>query len=170
MQALEKGHYYAFPSRVYGIGFLRSYAKFLGLDSDALVAQFNQETADIKEEPMDMLVIEKHVQLPSRKTLWIVFSCICIILICWAVVSEILNPNSFMRVPVPEEVKTVSGEVDVDTTQDIPNVADEIEIIDSEAVNSTLKNEVLSKDKKEKSVASSTEKNLSLMPQVANQN
>ena len=39
LKALEDGHYYAFPSRVYGIGFLRSYSKFLGLDSDLMVAE-----------------------------------------------------------------------------------------------------------------------------------
>ena len=37
LKALEDGHYYAFPSRVYGIGFLRTYSKFLGLDADLMV-------------------------------------------------------------------------------------------------------------------------------------
>ena len=65
LKALEDGHYFAFPSRVYGIGFLRSYSKFLGLDSDLMVAEFHAETSDIKDAPLDMPVIEKHFALPS---------------------------------------------------------------------------------------------------------
>ena len=127
LKALEDGHYYAFPSRVYGIGFLRSYAKFLGLDADALVNQFNQETADIKEEPMDMLVLDKQLRLPSRKTLWILFCFICLCIVVWGIVSDILSPGAFSNVSVPEVVnESVSSEDPLDTTQEVPVIADEV--------------------------------------------
>jgi len=141
LQALENGHYYAFPSRVYGIGFLRSYAKFLGLDADVLVAQFNQETADIKEEPMDMLIVDKQLRLPSRKTLWILFSFICLVAIVWGVVSEILSPDAFFKVAVPETVNKTVDESVVDVTQEVPVIADEMV--------SPVKEEVVAPEKKE---------------------
>ena len=127
LQALENGHYYAFPSRVYGIGFLRSYAKFLGLDADTLVAQFNQETADIKEEPMDMLVVDKQLSLPSRKILWILFALICFAIVVWTIISEILSPESFSQVSVPElTTEMVVDEPVVDVAQVVPAIADEM--------------------------------------------
>ena len=129
LQALENGHYYAFPSRVYGIGFLRSYAKFLGLDADALVSQFNQETADLKEEPMDMLVIDKQLRLPSRKVLWILFAVICFCLVLWSVISEILSPEVFSKVPVPEQETsgyTVVESSEINLDQQVPVIADEL--------------------------------------------
>ena len=139
LRALESGHYDAFPNRVYGIGFLRSYAKFLGLDSDALVVQFNQETADIKEEPMDMLVIEKHRQLPSRKTLGALFILVCCLIVVWAIVSEILDPNAFSKVALPEGIIPDSAPVDV--TEEVPAIADEVKPAET-AVAEPVKNEI----------------------------
>ena len=99
----------------------------MGLDADALVAQFNQETADIKEEPMDMLVIDKQLRLPSRKTLWIVFCIICLCVIVWGVVSEILSPDAFSKMPVPEIASSeLVSETAIDVTQEVPAIADEV--------------------------------------------
>ncbi|MBP5343696.1 MAG: helix-turn-helix domain-containing protein [Alphaproteobacteria bacterium] len=146
LQALENGHYYAFPSRVYGVGFLRSYARFLGLDADALVAQFNQETADIKEEPMDMLVIDKQLRLPSRKTLWIVFILICLGIMLWSVASEVLSPDVFSKVAVPElQQANMSDDAVVNMSQAVPAIADEMGAVEA----GTVKEEVAALDKKE---------------------
>ena len=76
LEALEKGHYYAFPARSSGVGFLRSYSKLLDLNADEMISLFNQETSDVKEQPLDMLVMEKHFTLPSMKLILIV---LCII-------------------------------------------------------------------------------------------
>ena len=72
IEALEKGHYYIFPAKAYAIGFLRTYAKMLKLNPEEMVALYHQETSDDKEEPLDMLVIEKKAALPSKKTLILV--------------------------------------------------------------------------------------------------
>ena len=54
LEALENGHYYVFPALVYGAGFLRSYARFLGLNADEMAARFQRETTGIKAESIDM--------------------------------------------------------------------------------------------------------------------
>ncbi len=41
LEALEQGNYSALPSAVQGRGFLRNYARFLGLDGDVFVARFD---------------------------------------------------------------------------------------------------------------------------------
>ena len=95
IKALEEGHYYAFPNRVYGIGFLRTYSKFLGLDSDLMVAEFHAETSDIKVAPLDMPVIEKHFALPSKKTLAIVAIVLLAVIIIWFTIAALITTDLF---------------------------------------------------------------------------
>ena len=123
IRALEDGHYYAFPSRVYGIGFLRSYAKFLGLDSDMMVAQFHAETSDVKEAPLDMPIIEKHFALPSKKTLGFVALIILAIIIIWFTVAAILNADLFNK--INPEITPQDTEEIVTTEEQAPLIADE---------------------------------------------
>ena len=78
LEALEQGHYYAFPARSYGVGFLRSYAKLLDLDQDKMTDLFNQETNDEKEQLLDMLDMEKHFSLPSFKLIFGIFSLVLV--------------------------------------------------------------------------------------------
>ncbi len=101
IKALEEGHYYAFPNRVYGIGFLRTYSKFLGLDSDLMVAEFHAETSDIKDAPLDMPVIEKHFALPSKKTLTIIAVIILVIVVAWFTIAALLTTDLFSKIPTP---------------------------------------------------------------------
>jgi cytoskeleton protein RodZ len=46
LQALESGKHKNLPGITYAIGFLRSYAEFLGLDGEEMVRRFRQEAAD----------------------------------------------------------------------------------------------------------------------------
>ncbi|MBC9786016.1 helix-turn-helix domain-containing protein [Heliobacterium chlorum] len=50
LMALEDGNYDELPGRVYGIGFLRSYAKYLGLDPIPLIAELKHDWKDTVEE------------------------------------------------------------------------------------------------------------------------
>lgn len=101
IEALEEGHYYAFPNRVYGIGFLRTYSKLLGLDADLMVAEFHAETSDIKDAPLDMPVIEKHFALPSKRILAIIAVVILAIIIAWFTIATLLTTDLFSKIPTP---------------------------------------------------------------------
>lgn len=68
LNALEEGNYYLFPGWVYGVGFLRTYATYLGLNADELVARFRRETNGLKEEKLDMPYRSDKNVLPSLKT------------------------------------------------------------------------------------------------------
>ncbi len=128
LHALEDGHYYAFPNRVYGIGFLRSYSKFLGLDADMMVAQFHAETSDLKEAPLDMPVIEKHLALPSKKFLGLMFGVMVIFLIIWFAIAFWLNTDIFEKVSMPQPVEEVPQQTEVlapETEEQVPAIVDE---------------------------------------------
>ena len=44
LRAIELSDYAKLPGRTYAVGFIRAYAKTLGLDAEALVEQFKSET------------------------------------------------------------------------------------------------------------------------------
>jgi cytoskeleton protein RodZ len=51
LQAIEDGRHEDLPGSVYAIGFIRTYAEFLGFDGDQMVARFKQESTAVKKKP-----------------------------------------------------------------------------------------------------------------------
>jgi cytoskeleton protein RodZ len=49
--AIEKGAFEQLPGPAYAVGFVRSYATYLGLDAEALVIRFKTETTEIARRP-----------------------------------------------------------------------------------------------------------------------
>lgn len=65
LQALEEGNFGILPGGVYTIGYLRSYARFLGLDADSLVHTYRIEVA----EPN----LETSLDVPPKKETGLIF-------------------------------------------------------------------------------------------------
>jgi len=57
IEALETGNVHALPGATYAIGFLRSYADFVGFDAEAAVARFKEEEA-IRADPTRLVFPE----------------------------------------------------------------------------------------------------------------
>ena len=122
LEALEKGDYHVFPALVYGVGFLRSYATFLELNADEMVARFHKETAGIKEETLDMPRAHNPKILPSPKvTFWslVVLFFLYLIWNWFQVMTD--NPLSAIEKPVLFNVTEV-----VNVDEPAPLTADEI--------------------------------------------
>ena len=51
LQAIEDGRYHDLPGTAYAIGFVRSYAEFLGLDPEEAVKRFKQEIHGLERAP-----------------------------------------------------------------------------------------------------------------------
>ena len=49
--AIENGEFDQLPGPAYAVGFVRSYATYLGLDAEALVVRFKNETTEIARRP-----------------------------------------------------------------------------------------------------------------------
>ncbi len=69
LEALEQSRYAEFPGQAYALGFLRTYADFLGLDSECLLMRYRQERSFIKPEKLEMPIPEQQNLLPSSKYL-----------------------------------------------------------------------------------------------------
>ncbi len=67
LQALENGDYDALPGPVQARGFLRNYARFLGLPVEEALARYE---ADISGHPMQPVVNEARLQEPDRPSLF----------------------------------------------------------------------------------------------------
>lgn len=51
LMAIENGKFDELPGPAYAVGFVRSYANYLGLDAEALVVRFKNETTEIARRP-----------------------------------------------------------------------------------------------------------------------
>ena len=60
LSMLEDGRYDELPARPYAIGFVRSYAKYLGLPVDDMVARFREEIDDLQAPPMPQKLAMAH--------------------------------------------------------------------------------------------------------------
>ena len=51
LEAIEDGDFDALPGNAYALGFIRTYAEFLGLDGEEIVRRFKTERAGVQEKP-----------------------------------------------------------------------------------------------------------------------
>ncbi|MFQ6016938.1 MAG: RodZ domain-containing protein [Kiloniellaceae bacterium] len=51
LEAIESGRFDELPGTTYAVGFLRSYADFLGLDGSEIVERFKEETEGVEKKP-----------------------------------------------------------------------------------------------------------------------
>jgi cytoskeleton protein RodZ len=72
LEALEAGRYEALPGEAYAIGFVRSYAKYLGLDSDAMARQFKVElTGERPTARLDFLTPAAESRVPTAAIVFV---------------------------------------------------------------------------------------------------
>lgn len=73
LEAIENGEYEKLPGRTYVVGFVRSYARYLELDADAIVQRFKDESAGEQiAKPVDLTfpeAPEEHRVLPNPSLL-----------------------------------------------------------------------------------------------------
>ncbi|MEY4239659.1 MAG: hypothetical protein RL339_2260, partial [Pseudomonadota bacterium] len=85
LAAIEAGDFAALPSRAYAVGFARTYAKTVGLDSNAIIALVSEELAGLEPdhgrrtapayEPGDP------ARLPGQRVAWYAAAGLAVVLI-----------------------------------------------------------------------------------------
>ena len=69
LQALENDDFAVLPPRIYAIGFVKNYARFLGLDEEILVRQFKELAAQYQELNDLTDSLRSQLDLLSKSTL-----------------------------------------------------------------------------------------------------
>jgi cytoskeleton protein RodZ len=104
LEALERGEFNRLPGRVYAIGFVRSYAEYLGLDPDAMIRKFKAQAGgySVKRE-FTLPVPASESRAPGR---WVVVSsaaCAVVAFSVWLIFSQ-TNRAVAPVLPAPEPV------------------------------------------------------------------
>lgn len=89
LEAIEAGNYDEIPEPPYGIGFIRSYADYLGLNAARMVQLFKEET-DAASKNSDYYVMEPQTEAnaPNKKSLMISLLAIIVVYVCWYVYNQ----------------------------------------------------------------------------------
>lgn len=89
LEAIEAGNYEEIPEPPYGIGFIRSYADYLGLNSARMVQLFKEET-DAASKNSDYYVMEPQTEVtaPNKKYLLISLAAVFAVYLGWFMFNE----------------------------------------------------------------------------------
>lgn len=84
LEAIEESNYAEIPAFPYGVGFIRSYAEFLGLNGDNIVDLYKEETNATPDKDIYVLEPQGEANVPSRKYLLISLLSVILIYIGWS--------------------------------------------------------------------------------------
>ena len=88
LEAIEESNYKGIPPFPYGVGFIRSYADFLGLNSSNIVELYKEETNTGNDKDMYVLEPQSEATVPNRKYLIISLLAIILIYVLWSVYNK----------------------------------------------------------------------------------
>ncbi len=99
LEALEEDRFDSLPGRTYAIGFVRSYAEYLGLDAVEAVERFKSEIAGRDECPNAPVFHEEEAErrLPHG---WLIIAVVVLALVFYGAYRLAISANSLMSEPV----------------------------------------------------------------------
>jgi cytoskeleton protein RodZ len=100
LEALEEDHFEQLPGRAYAIGFVRSYADYLGIDPVQCVDRFKQEIAGRGNDALPAAAlpsVEEERQLPHG---WLIIAAVVVLLIGYGVYRLAVSADSLVNQPV----------------------------------------------------------------------
>lgn len=113
--AIEEGNFHELPGTVYALGFIKSYADYLGLDPDLVANRFKQEVGAVQPKvELDMPVRSVESRIPDKRVI-IAASVILVVitLISYFVFSGGDQQETMLQTP---EVEAVFGDDVIDTS------------------------------------------------------
>lgn len=139
LEAIENSNYEALPEHPYGIGFVRSYAEFLGLSSSRMADLYRTEL-NIKENGEKIFSIneiDSETSVPNKKYIIISIAAVALLYFAWLLLDKYTNDFEDQdSVSVSEEkLETEEFPLQIEdfTTQETSDVVESggtIEVID----------------------------------------
>ncbi|MDR1320788.1 MAG: helix-turn-helix domain-containing protein [Gracilibacteraceae bacterium] len=132
LRAIEEERFEELPGAAYTKGFMRSYAKFLGLDGDAVIAAYLSSAAAVPEEPAPSAPRRLQTARPAfRRTALLATAAVAVIIVI--VLSFYFNPVEQKPIADPpgvSEQNQPEGETTPPVTPEEPEEPAEPEIIE----------------------------------------
>lgn len=121
LEAIEESHYDSIPENPYGLGFIRSYAEYLGENSSVIVRMYKDETAaKFGDNKMHVLEPQVEATVPNRKYLLLSLLGIIAVYFLW------LGYNKYnSTVPVASETTASVEETATDNNAEYPLVVED---------------------------------------------
>lgn len=99
LEAIEANDFAKLPGRAYVVGFVRTYARYLGLDAEAMVQRFKDESAgDEKVKPVELVfpeAVDEPRMLPSGSILiWAMLIAMVIYVITYITMPDRRSPTT----------------------------------------------------------------------------
>ena len=131
LRAIEDNNIDALPGMTYAVGFVRSYAIFLGLDGADIVHKFKVEHRNVAEVKLSFPEPEAESRMPDPMTVGVAVFLAVLVLVLWTVYSNVYSDDEKLvdQIPPPPVATTTSGIpaeveiVDVTPTTVVPAVA-----------------------------------------------
>lgn len=116
LELIEAGNFGALPSRAYAIGFVRSYAKALGLDSNAVIAELREELARDEHEharrPLPAFEPGDPARLPGRRVAWYAAGGLVVVLVAGVLIwPSLYSPGGILPSSLPSPTASAASAV-----------------------------------------------------------
>jgi len=121
IHAIETGDTETLPARVYAIGFVRSYAEYLGLDGDKIVSLFKTQSSGAMKSTKDLK--ETNPVPPPSKTPPVTLVVGLLVLACGAMIALMSMNND-----KPAQTEQAISETQIDNSDQVAQAADNEDI------------------------------------------
>jgi len=131
LKALEEDDYETLPPVPYGVGFVRSYASYLGLNAQRIVQVYKQQAFPQKEKTAQQPLLKKHsaLTIPNKKYIYFGLMAAVVLYIVW------FSTHSLFTHDKMSEASQESSEVEMIEVMPVDEEPD-VELIVSEPVQS----------------------------------
>ena len=102
LEAIEESDYKELPPFPYGVGFIRSYADYLGLNSSNIVELYKEETNTNPDKNIYVLEPQSEATVPNRKYLVISLLALILVYVLW----YFYNNQALQEATEPKKVET----------------------------------------------------------------
>ena len=129
LEAIEESNYDEIPAFPYGVGFIRSYAEYLGLNANNIVELYKEEANTATDKDIYVLEPQSEANVPGRKYLILSLIAIVLIYVAWSLYTNNTSEDKTMS-----DVTVGAEEVEKDS------VSGDDEYVSSTEVMETIKN------------------------------
>lgn len=124
LESIEEGRFDELPATAYAMGFIKSYADYLGLDKDLMVSRFKQETGkQIQKIDLDVPLPLSESRLPDQRIIMasIAATVAFTVLMFWVFSGDTETQENVTAVPNIEDVFEQDVASQVGTTEQNPS-------------------------------------------------
>ncbi len=131
LEAIEDSNYKELPPLPYGVGFIRSYAEYLGLNSGNIVELYKEETNIKPDKDIFVLEPQNEATVPNRKYLLISLLAIIFVYFLWYAYN-----NKISGVEEPESDVLAEESISEDNNE-LPLVVEDFSVTEENTDNSS---------------------------------